>query len=57
LEFHGNKTNQQKVFVAGDLINKNKTVIHAIRSGKEAAKEIDDFLTGKSNIPEGVTKI
>lgn len=57
LEFHGNKTNQQKVFVAGDLINKTKTVIHAIRSGKEAAKEIDDFLNDRSNIPEGITKL
>ncbi len=57
LDPHGSRTKLDKVFVAGDLVNRNKTVIHAIRSAKEAAKEIDDFLNGRSIIPEGMTKI
>ncbi len=57
LQAHSNKTKLDKVFVAGDLVNKNKTVIHAIRSAKEAVKEIDDLLNGKSTVPEGITKI
>ena len=57
LEAHSSKTKLAKVFAAGDLVNKNKTVVHAIRSAKEAAKEIDDFINGRSIIPEGITKI
>jgi len=57
LETHSSKTKLDKVFVAGDLMNKNKTVIHAIRSAKEAVVEIDNFLNGKGIVPEGMTKI
>lgn len=57
LQAHSSRTKLEKVFVAGDIVNKNKTVIHAIRSAKEAVKEIDDFLNGKSSVPEGITKI
>lgn len=57
IETGSNKTKLAKVFAAGDLVNKNKTVIHAIRSAIEAAKEIDDFLNGRSIIPVGITKI
>lgn len=57
LEASSSRTKLERVFAAGDLVNRNKTVVHAIRSAKEAAKDIDDFLNKRSNIPEGVTKI
>lgn len=57
VDAHSNKTKMDKVFAAGDIVNRNKTIIHAIRSAKETVKEIDDYLSGRSVIPEGITKI
>jgi len=44
------------VFVAGDIVEKDKTVVQAVASGKLAAKEIDDFLTEKRGLQGGVKK-
>ena len=42
------------VFVAGDIVEKDKTVVQAVASGKLAAKEIDDFITEKRGLQGGV---
>lgn len=38
-------TNVSKVFVAGDATRGASLVVHAIRSGRDAAKQIHDFVT------------
>jgi len=35
------------VFAVGDLITEEKTVVHAVASGKRAAEEVDAYLGGK----------
>jgi glutamate synthase (NADPH/NADH) small chain len=40
-------TNRQKVFAAGDSVKGASLVVHAIASGRKAAKEIDRFLMNK----------
>jgi dihydropyrimidine dehydrogenase (NAD+) subunit PreT len=42
------------VFVAGDIVEKDKTVVQAVASGKLAAKEIDEFLAEKRGLQGGV---
>jgi len=42
------------VFVAGDIVEKDKTVVQAVASGKLAAKEIDEFLAAKRGLQGGV---
>jgi NADPH-dependent glutamate synthase beta subunit-like oxidoreductase/ferredoxin len=42
------------VFVAGDLAHGTKLMIHAIASGKKAARSVYEFLTGRSIQPEAV---
>lgn len=42
------KTNIQKVFVAGDMRRGQSLVVWAISEGREAAREIDHFLSGES---------
>lgn len=39
-----NETELPGVFIAGDAISKNKTIVHAIQSAKNAVKEIQKFL-------------
>ncbi|MFN4261046.1 MAG: FAD-dependent oxidoreductase [Gemmataceae bacterium] len=40
------------VFVAGDLAHGTKLMIHAIASGKQAARSVYQYLTGRSIVPE-----
>ncbi|MFZ5833108.1 MAG: FAD-dependent oxidoreductase [Planctomycetota bacterium] len=43
----GHRTNEPKLFVAGDFSSGNADVINAVADGKRAADEIDTFLMGK----------
>lgn len=44
------KTNRTKVFTAGDMHRGQSLVVWAIREGREAAREIDEFLNGYTNL-------
>ena len=47
----GYKTNGKKVFAAGDMRRGQSLVVWAIREGRQAARAIDQFLMGTSNLP------
>ena len=47
----GYRTNVDKVFAAGDMRRGQSLVVWAIREGRQAAREIDAFLTGSSLLP------
>ena len=44
------RTNVEKVFTAGDMHIGQSLVVRAIREGRDAAKEIDEFLMGYTNL-------
>jgi glutamate synthase (NADPH/NADH) small chain len=44
-------TNVDKVFAAGDVRRGQSLVVWAIREGRQAAREVDLFLMGKSELP------
>lgn len=44
------KTNIEKVFVAGDMHRGQSLVVWAISEGREAAREIDTYLTGETHL-------
>ena len=46
-----NKTNINKVFAAGDCRRGQSLVVNAINEGREAAREIDIFLMGETQLP------
>ena len=45
------RTNVDKVFAAGDMRRGQSLVVWAIREGRQAAREVDEFLTGSSDLP------
>jgi glutamate synthase (NADPH/NADH) small chain len=45
------KTNQDKVFAAGDMRRGQSLVVWAIREGRQAARAVDEFLMGSSTLP------
>jgi glutamate synthase (NADPH/NADH) small chain len=45
------RTNVDKVFAAGDMRRGQSLVVWAIREGRQAAREVDLFLTGSSDLP------
>ena len=47
----GYATNQPKVFAAGDLRRGQSLVVWAIREGRQAARAVDEFLMGFSDLP------
>ena len=47
----GYKTNVEKVFAAGDMRRGQSLVVWAIREGRQAAREVDAFLMGRSSLP------
>jgi len=59
LDEHGNvradeqayRTSRPNVFVAGDMRRGQSLVVWAISEGREAAREVDLFLTGKTALP------
>lgn len=44
------KTNVEKLFAAGDARRGQSLVVHAINEGRLAAREIDKFLMGYTNL-------
>jgi len=47
----GYETNVPKVFAAGDMRRGQSLVVWAIREGRQAARSVDEFLMGFSNLP------
>jgi len=47
----GYLTNAAKVFVAGDMRRGQSLVVWAIREGRQAARAVDEFLMGFSDLP------
>jgi len=45
------KTNVQNVFVAGDMRRGQSLVVWAIREGRQAARSVDRYLMGSSDLP------
>ncbi len=51
-EFNGGyATNVNKVFAAGDMRRGQSLVVWAIREGRQAARAVDEFLMGTSDLP------
>lgn len=51
-EFHGGyATNVAKVFAAGDMRRGQSLVVWAIREGRQAARAVDEYLMGFSDLP------
>jgi glutamate synthase (NADPH/NADH) small chain len=51
-EFNGGyATNVPKVFAAGDMRRGQSLVVWAIREGRQAARAVDEFLMGFSDLP------
>ncbi len=51
-EFSGGyATNVPKVFAAGDMRRGQSLVVWAIREGRQAARSVDEFLMGFSDLP------
>ena len=44
-------TNHEKVFAAGDMRRGQSLVVWAIREGRQAARAVDEFLMGVSDLP------
>ncbi|TSE25655.1 Glutamate synthase NADPH small chain [Tepidimonas sediminis] len=47
----GYATNVPKVFAAGDMRRGQSLVVWAIREGRQAARAVDEFLMGRSDLP------
>jgi glutamate synthase (NADPH/NADH) small chain len=47
----GYVTNVPKVFAAGDIRRGQSLVVWAIREGRQAARAVDEFLMGASDLP------
>ena len=47
----GYATNVDKVFAAGDMRRGQSLVVWAIREGRQAARAIDEYLMGSSDLP------
>jgi glutamate synthase (NADPH/NADH) small chain len=47
----GYLTNVPKVFAAGDVRRGQSLVVWAIREGRQAARAVDEFLMGHSDLP------
>jgi glutamate synthase (NADPH/NADH) small chain len=45
------RTNVDKVFAAGDMRRGQSLVVWAIREGRQAARAVDEFLMGSSDLP------
>ena len=45
------KTSLDKVFVAGDMRRGQSLVVWAIREGRQAARAVDEYLLGSTQLP------
>ena len=54
-QFHNKATNYQTnkahIFTAGDMRRGQSLIVWAISEGREAAREVDIYLMGTSNLP------
>jgi glutamate synthase (NADPH) small chain len=51
-EFNGGyRTSAEKVFAAGDMRRGQSLVVWAIREGRQAARAVDEYLMGSSDLP------
>lgn len=50
-ELGGYVTNAAKIFAAGDIRRGQSLVVWAIREGRQAARAVDQFLMGRSDLP------
>ncbi|MEQ1837167.1 MAG: glutamate synthase subunit beta [Candidatus Nitrotoga sp.] len=48
---HCYKTTSERVFAAGDMRRGQSLVVWAIREGRQAAREVDEYLMGSSSLP------
>tara|TARA_B110000003_G_scaffold203246_1_gene201969 strand:- start:298 stop:1758 length:1461 start_codon:yes stop_codon:yes gene_type:complete len=46
------QTNKSHIFVAGDCRRGQSLIVWAISEGREVAHQVDEYLTGKSNLPK-----
>jgi glutamate synthase (NADPH/NADH) small chain len=49
--FGGYRTNVDTVFAAGDMRRGQSLVVWAIREGRQAARAVDEYLMGRSDLP------
>ena len=47
----GYRTSVDKVFAAGDMRRGQSLVVWAIREGRQAARAVDEYLMGASDLP------
>jgi glutamate synthase (NADPH/NADH) small chain len=47
----GYQTNVDKVFAADDMRRGQSLVVWVIRAGRQAARAVDEFLMGRSDLP------
>jgi glutamate synthase (NADPH/NADH) small chain len=52
----GYQTSRDGVFVAGDMRRGQSLVVWAITEGRECAREVDEYLTGRPSLLEARTK-
>ncbi len=45
------KTSKDKIYVAGDMRRGQSLVVWAIREGRQAARSVDEYLMGATNLP------
>jgi glutamate synthase (NADPH/NADH) small chain len=45
------RTSIDKVFACGDMRRGQSLVVWAIREGRQAARAVDEFLMGETNLP------
>jgi glutamate synthase (NADPH/NADH) small chain len=45
------KSSQDRLFACGDMRRGQSLVVWAIREGRQAARAVDEFLTGSSELP------
>jgi NADPH-dependent glutamate synthase beta chain and related oxidoreductases len=50
-EYGKYRTNVEKVFAAGDMRRGQSLVVWAINEGREAAREVDRYLMGSTQLP------
>ena len=48
---HCYETTSERVFAAGDMRRGQSLVVWAIREGRQAAREVDEYLMGSSSFP------
>jgi len=50
-EYGSYQTNIPNIFAAGDMRRGQSLIVWAISEGREAARKVDEYLMGSSNLP------